>query len=148
MKESMMMTLRAMLDGKPESILTGELCEYIHKVVDGEVPAQDLAMKGKLKRNLWQYKSISGSAAAARWAKENLGKDYKKGDYFWTLFDESGNYIGGDSVEEIMGKAQIGYRVFAERYILKKVEPLYEIAGWDMHPLNDALNGRAPVEWL
>ena len=148
MKESMMMTLRAMLDGKPESILTGELCEYIHKVVDGEVPAQDLAIKGKLKRNLWQYKSISGSAAAARWANENLGKDYKKGDYFWTLFDESGNYIGGDSVEEIMGKAQIGYRVFAERYILKKVEPLYEIAGWDMHPLNDALNGRAPVEWL
>ena len=148
MKESMMMTLRAMLDGTPESALTGQLCEYITKVVDGEVPAQDLAMKGKLKRNLWQYRTIGGSAAAALWAKENLGKEYKKGDFFWTLFDESGKYIGGDSVDEIMGKATIGYRVFAERYILKKVQPLYEIAGWNMHPLTDALNGRKPTEWL
>lgn len=148
MKESMMMTLRAMLDGKNESQLTGELCDYIHSVVDGEVPAQDLAMKGKLRRNLSQYRSISGSASAALWAKNNLGKEYKKGDYFWTLLDESGNYIGGDTVDEIMGKAQIGYRVFAERYILKKVEPLYEIAGWDMHPLQNALDGKAPVEWL
>lgn len=148
MKQSMMMTLRAMLDGKPESILTGELCDYIYKVVDGEVPAQDLAMKGKLKRNLSQYKSISGSASAALWAKNNLGKEYKKGDYFWTLLDTSGNYIGGDTVDEIMGQTQIGYRVFAERFILKKVEPLYEIAGWNMHPLQDALDGKAPVEWL
>ena len=148
MKQSMMMTLRAMLDGKPESILTGELCDYIYKVVDGEVPAQDLAMKGKLKRNLSQYKSISGSASAALWAKNNLGKEYKKGDFFWTLLDESGNYIGGDTVDEIMGQAQIGYRVFAERYILKKVQPLYDIAGWSMLPLQDALDGKAPVEWL
>jgi len=148
MKEVMQATLNAMLDGRSVNSLNDELSDYITEVVKGNVNAQDLAMKGKLKKNLEDYATLSGSSAAARWAHINLGKNYRKGDYFWTLLDDSGNYIGGDTVEEIMAKADIGYKHFAERFILKKVEPLYGIAGWDMSPLNDALNGRAPVEWL
>jgi len=148
MKEAMKATLRAMLDGRSVNSLNDELSVYISDVVEGKVDAQDLAMRGKLKKNLSDYKTLSGSSAAARWAVINLGKDYRKGDYFWTLLDIDGSYIGGDSVVEIMAKAEIGYTHFAERFILNKIEPLYGIAGWDMSPLNDALKGRKTTEWL
>ena len=148
MKTVMMETLRAMLDGQTETALNTRLCDYIYDMVDGKVPAQELAMRGKLKRDLSQYRSISGPAAAAKWANETLGKNYRGGDYFWCLLDEDGRYIGGDSVEEIEQAATIGYRHFVERFVLEKVKPLYEIAGFNMDPLYDAMNGRAPVEWL
>ena len=148
MKTVMKATLNAMLDGRPVDSLNDELSEYITNVVEGNVDGEDLAMRGKLKKDLSDYKTLSGSSAAAHWANINLGKDYRKGDYFWTLLDTDGRYIGGDSVVEIMAKANIGYKHFVDRFIIGKVEPLYEIAGWDMSPLTDALNGRKTTEWL
>lgn len=148
MKTVMMETLTTMLDGATEGALNEKLSDYIHDMVEGRIPCADLAIRGRLKRDLNQYKSISGVAAGAAWANENLGKKYRKGDYYWCLLDEDGRYIGGDTVEEIEQNAAIGYRHFVERFVLEKVQPLYEIAGFNISPLYDAMNGRAPVEWL
>jgi DNA polymerase elongation subunit (family B) len=148
MKEAMGMTINSILDGASEATVTGNVCDYIHRLVEKEIPIDDLKMKGKLRRDLHKYRSISGSAAAAMWANKNLGKEYRGGDYFWCLLDDSGQYIGFDKVEELPKSVRIGYKVFVERFVIKKLQPYYEITGWDLGPLQLAMNGRKQAEWL
>ena len=148
MKEAMGMTINSILDGASEATVTGNVCDYIHRLVEKEIPIDDLKMKGKLRRDLHKYRSISGSAAAAMWANKNLGKEYRGGDYFWCLLDDSGQYIGFDKVEELPKSVRIGYKVFVERFVIKKLQPYYEITGWDLGPLELAKNGRKQAEWL
>ena len=137
-----------MLDGKSEQWVNDKLCGIIHDMVDGNITLDELKQKGKLKKDLKDYRTIGGSAAGALWANTNLGKEYRKGSYFWLLIDSSGRFIAFDSVGELPKNIAIGYEVMIERYIIEKVKPFYEIASWEMNQLYDAKKGRKTVEWL
>ena len=148
MKNAMNTTINSMLDGRSQEWVTERVSGIIHDIVEGRTSLEDLKMKGKLKKDLEDYKTIGGAAAAALWANTNLGKEYRKDSYFWVLIDSTGRFIGFDEIAELPQGVQIGYEVMVERYIIEKVKPFYEIAGWNIGPLDDAKRGRKAIEWL
>ena len=148
MKSSMGNVIDGILNGHEEQQVTTPLVELIENIIEGKVSPMDLCMKGKLSRNLNQYKSVSGVAAGAQWANRTLGKGYRAGDYFLVTIDPNGNYIAFDDPNEIEGIAKIGYRTMVERFIIKKVLPYYEVAKWDASPLFRAVEGKSKVAWL
>jgi DNA polymerase elongation subunit (family B) len=148
MKSSMGNVIDGILNGREESEVTTPLVALIGSIIEGKVNPMDLCMKGKLSRNLNQYKSVSGVAAGAQWANRTLGKGYRAGDYFLVTIDPNGNYIAFDDPTEIEGIVKIGYRTMVERFIIKKVLPYYEVAKWDASPLFRAVEGKSKVAWL
>jgi hypothetical protein len=106
-------------------------------------------MKGKLTQDLDKYKVLSGASAGAKWANDYLGKGYRAGDYFKTTLDSEGNYIAFDKASDLDGlNIEIGYEHIVQRFVIDKVKPLFEIAGWDIIPLENARDGKSKVEWL
>lgn len=120
----------------------------MRKIVRKEIPVSDLCIKAKLSKNLSEYRVLGEARAGAQWANVNLGKGYRKDDYFLTTLDENGAYIAFDDPSEIEGIAQIGYKNIAERFVFSKVEPYYEIMGWDIIKLETALTGSDCLEWI
>ena len=64
-----------------------------------------------------------------------------------TTLNDRGEYIAFDKPEEIKGLANIGYKHLLERFVIKKIEPYYELAGWDMQPLRNAIQ-QVNMRWL
>ena len=112
------------------------------------MPFEKLCMKGKLERNLQDYKVLSGSSAGASWANDYLAKGYRKGSRFLVTLDDKGKYIACDSEEDLQGTCKVGYRHIASRFIVNKVADYYAIMGWDIQPIENALNGLEQYEWL
>jgi len=148
MKDTMMTTLRGILHGKTQDEVSDELCGLITQITNGEMPIEDLCMKGSLSKPLHQYNTLSGTSAAADWAYRNLGIEYGEDDYFLCLLDEEGKYIGFDKPEQIQGLAKVGYKHIAQRFIVNKASDLYDVVGWDMTPLMVAMEGKQNVVWL
>ena len=148
MKESMTDVIQGILNGKSETDVTLELSSLISKVVSMDIDPLDICMKGRLKQDLSKYKVLSGSSAGAAWANEYLGKNYRKDSYFLSTITPKGKYIAFDEPSEIEGVSEIGYKVLAERFIVNKAKPYYELAGWSMQPLINSLEGIAGIEWL
>ena len=147
MKESMKTVLQV-LSGAGEGYVSSNLQALIEDVLDGEEPVANLCLKGKLERNLHDYKVLSGSSAAAKWANENIGKNYRKGSFFSVALDKRGKYIAFDDPEDLQGITEIGRRNIAEKFIFDKVSPYYEVLGWNKQPLENALNGVGEVAWI
>ena len=105
-------------------------------------------MRGKLKKNLDKYDTLSGPSAGAAWANKHLGKGYKSGDYFNVAINEQGQYIAFDDVSDIEGITKIGYRTMVERFIVKKVMSLYEVVNWSPQQIINSMNGLGETEWL
>ena len=95
-----------------------------------------------------EYKVLSGSSAAAKWANETIGKNYRKGSFFSVALDKSGKYIAFDDPDDLQGVAEIGRRYTAQKFIFDKVSPYYEVLGWNKQPLENALNGVGEVAWI
>ena len=148
MRETVGDLLRGMLNNESKSDIDSKICDIVKKVMAEEVNLDDLTMKGKLTNDLSKYKSISGPAAGAKWANDYLGKGYRAGDYFKCLIDSDGNYIAFDKVDEIPSWVSIGYFHLVQRFIIDKVQPYYEIAGWSMVDIENARDGKGSVEWL
>lgn len=148
MKESMGKVIDGILQQRDSVKVTQELSELIDDIVGGKLDPLELCMKGKLTNDLSKYKSVSGAAAGAQWANRTLGKGYRKDDYFLCAIDAKGNYLAFDHPSEIEGIAEIGYRTMVERFIIRKVTPYYEVAGWDMSPLLIAMDGKSGVLWI
>lgn len=148
MKDSMRALLGGMLGGQNQRIITEELVAHIDDVVGGGEPVENLCMRGKLERDLHQYKVLSGQSAAAKWANENIGKNYRKGSFFLVSLDRSGKYIAFDKPEDLEGVTSIGRRYIAEKFVFDKVKPYYEILNWDIQPLENALNGVGDISWI
>ena len=147
MKESMKTVLQV-LGGAEESYVSSSLITLIDNVLTDEEPIENLCLKGKLERELHEYKVLSGSSAAAKWANETIGKNYRKGSFFSVALDKSGKYIAFDDPDDLQGVAEIGRRRVAEKFIFDKVSPYYEVLGWDKQPLENALNGVSEVAWI
>ena len=148
MKSTMTELIHGILASIEETEMNEILIPIIDKVVRGDIDDADLCMKGKLTRNLSDYKVLSGPSAGAAWANEYLGKGYHDGSFFKVTIDESGNYIAFDDPSEIEGIVKIGYEIMCERFIINKVEPYYKMMGWDMQPLHNALRGLGSLAWL
>jgi len=148
MKDAMGKVIDGILNGYHEAQITEPLVKTIENIIGGKVDALDLCMKGKLTKNLNEYTSVSGVAAGAQWANRTLGKGYRGGDYFLVTIDPKGNYLAFDDPKDIEGIAEIGYRTMVDRFIIKKVLPYYEVAGWDISPLHRAVEGKSKVTWL
>ena len=148
MKKSMKTTLDAILEGEKQSLVDDRLCQLIENVLGGDLDPSEVLMKGKLKKNLDKYETLSGPSAAAAWANRHLGKGYKEGDFFKVAISDQGDYIAFDDPKEIEGIAEIGWRIMVERFVVKKVEPLYSVVGWSMQPIINAMNGVSDTQWL
>jgi len=148
MKESMGKVIDGILGGYHEDQITDPLVKSIESIISGKVNVLDLCMKGKLKKNLSEYRSVSGMAAGAQWANRTLGKGYRAGDDFLVTIDPKGQYLAFDDPKDIEGIAEIGYRTMVERFIINRVQPYYDVAGWDISPLYRAVEGKSKVAWL
>tara|TARA_B100000029_G_scaffold480579_1_gene528732 strand:- start:459 stop:1265 length:807 start_codon:yes stop_codon:yes gene_type:complete len=148
MKSVMKMVIESALNGEEEEKVTGEICTLIESVMNGDIPIESLCIKGQLKRDIDKYKVLSGPSAGAAWANEFLGKGYRKGSFFLTTINDNGKYIAFDSPSEIKGIQNIGYRILAERFIVKKIEPYYDMMGWSKQPIENALNGLGGTVWI
>ena len=120
----------------------------IHDVMVKNIPIEDLCMKGELKKDLGDYKQLSGPSAGAAWANEFLGKGYRKGSFFKVSINKKGKYIAFDEPCEIEGIDEIGYSILVNRFIVKKLEPYYVLARWNMQPIFNAMNGLSTTLWL
>ena len=147
MKNAMTKVIDGILAHEDESQITSYLTILIQNVVNKKVPVMDLTIKGKLSANLSKYAVLSEARAGAKWANDNLGKGYKKDDYFLASINKYGEYIAFDDPSEIEGITEIGYEHMARKYIFDKVLPYYEVMGWDYIPLENALRG-IRGEWL
>ena len=147
-KSALSSVVEGILQFKEESEITGNIESMVRRIVRKEVPVADLCIKAKLTKNLSEYKVLGEARAGAQWANVNLGKGYRKDDYFLTTLDENGAYIAFDDPSEIEGIAQVGYTKIAERFIFDKVEPYYTLMGWDIIKLETALTGADDKEWL
>jgi len=148
LKSALKSVIEGILQGKNETEITFSIEELLRKVVRKEIPIADLCIKAKLTKNLSQYKTLGEARAGAQWANTYLGKGYRKDDYFLTTLNEKGEYIAFDDPKEVEGIAQIGYKHIAQRFIYNKVLPYYEVMGWDIIGLENALNGADAMEWL
>tara|TARA_R110000751_G_scaffold34966_1_gene86373 strand:- start:251 stop:2539 length:2289 start_codon:yes stop_codon:yes gene_type:complete len=150
MKKSIMGLMKGMLDGQDEDIITSEITARIIKYVAGE-QWEDLLMYGKLKKKLWEYKTLSGPSAGAEWALHNLNHEFKVGESFLIALDTRGRYMSFPNLDwlpKVKEKSNIGYEIMARKFIVDKAQDLYEIVGWDYQPLHNALEGKSGVEWL
>ena len=147
MKEAMDETLRGILDGRPQAEVDDHLSTLITKGVNGEM-GEDLLMVGKLKRQLSQYKVLSGASAGALWAKNNLGIDYKVDDSFLTAINKRGQYMAFDKIEQLPKGAEIDWSEMTERYIVNKACSIYDLVGWNTTPLWNAHRGLGNLQWL
>ena len=147
MKEVMSATLNSVLTHKNETETTNYIKDLIDRVLEGKEDDINLCMKGRLSRDLSKYKTLSGPSAGAAWANANIGKTYRKDSYFLTTLDENGKYIAFDDPKEIKGLAKIGYKELLERFVLKKVEPYYDLVGWDMQPLWNSIQ-QVNMRWV
>jgi DNA polymerase elongation subunit (family B) len=148
MKNAMSDIIYGLLSNENEQTVTKNLKVTITNVVRGDIDPLSVCMKGRLDRNLYDYKVLSGTSAGAAWANEYLGKNYKRGSFFKVTLDENGKYIAFDDPKDIEGKYKIGYRLIAERFVIKKVTPYYEVAGWNTQPLYNSLNEIEHLVWL
>ncbi len=148
MKEVMGNTIQMILDGKNELAVNDKLKPIITSIVNGTVDINSICMKGKLDRNLSDYKVLSGSSAGAAWANENLGKGYHSGSFFKVTLDDKGKYVAFDEPEDITGIVNIGYKILCERFVIKKVTPYYELMGWSTQPLINSMRGLGGLSWL
>ena len=147
MKDAVKSVISCILERKQPPV--DELASTIEDIMAGNIPLEDLAMKGKLTQDLDKYKVLSGASAGAKWANDYLGKGYRAGDYFKTTLDSEGNYIAFDKASDLDGlNIEIGYEHIVQRFVIDKVKPLFEIAGWDIIPLENARDGKSKVEWL
>ena len=144
----MKITIEGLLAGIGEEEITQNLKQLISDVINGKTNSETLCMKGKLERNLSEYKVLSGPSAGAAWANENLGKGYGRGSYFLVTLNESGKYMAFDDPSEIEDLYPIGYKHLAERFMVNKVEPYYELLGWDIRPLVNTMDGKGNLAWL
>ena len=140
--------IHSVLKGDEEEQITEEISLLVGSVVKGDIDAEDLCIKGQLKRDLDKYKVLSGTNAGAAWANEYLGKGYRNGSYFLSTINDKGRYIAFDTPSEIKGIEEIGYRILAERFIVKKISPYYDMMGWSLQPIENALNGINASVWL
>jgi len=148
MKEVMSDCINDLLSFETEKTMTSKLQDIINDIVKGFIPKVDLCIKGRLKHNLENYSVLSEARAGAAWANKHLGKGYGKGSDFLAVIDSKGQYIAFDDPSDIEGIAEIGYKHMAEKFIVNKIKPYYEIVGFDMQPLYNSLNGVDAVEWL
>jgi DNA polymerase-2 len=148
MKEAMNHTIMGILNGSDERAVTLRNEALIDTIMGGKMNPLKLCMKGKIERDLSKYKILSGSSAAAAWANEYLGKGYRKGSFFLVTINEDGKYIAFDKPEDIDGVTNIGNRFLVDRFIIKKLIPYYDLAGWDAQPLENAKNGIKRMAWV
>ena len=109
---------------------------------------ESLLMKGRLRRPLHKYKSISGAVAGVVWAKEHLDKRYQVDDTFLTAIGAGGQYYAFDKVEDLEGVAKIDWPEMTERFIVNKACDIYDLVNWDTQPLWNAHRGIGNVKWL
>tara|TARA_R100000995_G_C3484342_1_gene126227 strand:- start:342 stop:2558 length:2217 start_codon:yes stop_codon:yes gene_type:complete len=147
MKDSMSLTIDGILANKEEEEVTNKLQERISRIIHGECSLEEISMKGKLERDISQYKVLSGNSAAAAWANEFLGKGYTKGSFFKVALDSKGKYIAFDDEDDI-SHIELGYNIMCKKYILDKVTPYYELVGWSVQPLTNASQGLGSMSWL
>ncbi len=147
MKDAVKTVITSILERKQPPV--DELARIIEDIMAGDISLEDLAMKGKLTQDLDKYKVLSGASAGAKWANDYLGKGYRGGDYFKTTLNSEGNYIAFDKPSDLEGlNIEIGYLQIVQRFIIDKVKPLFEIAGWSIIPLENARDGKSKVAWL
>jgi DNA polymerase elongation subunit (family B) len=148
MKNVMSDVIEGILSGKEVNDIEDSVCIIIRNVVDETIEPIDVCMKGKLDRDLSKYKVLSGPSAGADWANKHIGKNYREGSYFLVTLNNQGKYVAFDDPSEIDGIENIGYRLMAERFIIKKIEPYFNIMNWSMRKINNTLNGITLTEWL
>jgi len=147
MKEAMGEVIGGILANKEEEEVTQQLNQIIESTVNGTMDIDRLSMKGKLEKNLSEYKVLSGNAAAASWSNEFLGKGYGKGSFFKVTLNDKGKYIAFDNEEDI-SFVKVGYKIICQRFILDKITPYYSLVGWSSQPLENAMQGLGNVTWL
>lgn len=147
MKETMGFVIDGILASKEEGKITDSLKETINKILLQQYELSDMALKGKLEKNLSEYKVLSGNAAAASWSNEFLGKGYCKGSFFKVILNNEGKYIAFDDPEDIE-HLDVGYKIIAKRFLVDKVTPYYDLVGWSSQPLHNALNGLGNLSWV
>ena len=148
MKEAMGEVIGGILADKEKEEIEESIKKLTLKVINGEAEPRSLCMKGKLTRDLHQYKALSGPSAGAAWANEYLGKRYRGGDFFLTTIGEDGKYMAFDDPEDIEGLYGIGFKHLADRFIVKKVQPYWEMMEWNLQPLLNVLDGKGELAWL
>ena len=136
------------LGGDSQAHITKQLTELVSDVVNRKIPIADLTIKAKLKNNLSQYTVLSEARAGAKWANDHLGKGYAKDDYFLCTINNRGQYIAFDDPSEIEGVTEVGYEQMAQKFIVDKIRPYYEVMGWDSVPIENAIRGISDMEWL
>ena len=148
MKDAMQMVIEGILANRGKDYVQDNINDIILKVISGDAEPESLCMKGKLTKNISDYKVLSGPSAGAAWANEYLGKRYKSGDFFLTTIGEDGKYMAFDDPEEIKGLYKINYKEMADRFIVKKIQPYWEMMGWPTQPLFNMLEGKGNLVWL
>ena len=146
MKDAMQKVIWGILNNEAENDVTENVCVLARDIdnLDGNL----FCMKGRLDKDLSDYKVLSESRAGANWANMNLGKGYRKGDWFLCTIDNKGNYIAFDDISDINGIAEIGRRKMFDKFVVNKIKPYYEVSNWQMQPILNALDGIDKVEWI
>ena len=148
MKEVMSETINMILANRAEEEVNDMLIPIINSIVNEEISVDDLAMKGKLEKNLSEYKVLSGPSAAAAWANEYLGKGYRSGSYFKVILDDNGKYLAFDEPSDLDGIALVGYKTMCDRFVLQKLRPYYDMMGWSTQRLLNAYMGLGHLSWV
>ena len=148
MKDAMQMVIEGILANRGKDYVQDNINNIVLKVISGDAEPKSLCMKGKLTKNISDYKVLSGPSAGAAWANEYLGKRYRGGDFFLTTIGEDGKYMAFDDPEEIKGLYKINYKEMADRFIVKKIQPYWEMMGWPTQPLFNMLEGKGNLVWL
>ena len=148
MKDAMQMVIEGILANRGKDYVQDNINNIVLKVISGDAEPKSLCMKGKLTKNISDYKVLSGPSAGAAWANEYLGKRYRGGDFFLPTIGEDGKYMAFDDPEEIKGLYKINYKEMADRFIVKKIQPYWEMMGWPTQPLFNMLEGKGNLVWL
>jgi len=140
--------IKSILLGSDQGYVTRQIVEIIEDVLAEKYPIEELCMKTELKKDLSRYKVLSGASAGAKWANDNLGKGYRQGSTFLLTLDSNGKYIAFNEPNDVEGFATVGHYHILERFVVKKIEPFYELAEWDIQPIYNALHRLPTVGFI
>jgi DNA polymerase elongation subunit (family B) len=158
--------LKMVADKKEEKEVTKYAKELYKKIIDGEIPFEDVVKRMRMRRELDEYKSISGGMSGVYYNnKYNVGQPINVGDsfYYYTVdnnkikeyprqFEVNGilrnvEYIASKDIQDLDNNFPVAWKRLAESEVIKKVNLIYESMGWNLNSISDSGEQKTLDEW-
>ena len=135
-----------------------------NKIAKGKVPISDIIRRGRIKRELEEYKSIAGGIAGVCYYNQHINPMNPIIDSYiyiqcaqingpqYVLLpngkERKASYVSFKEIKELTDDYIIDWHIYAENIVIKKAKPIFDAMGWDMNRLRKDENQLELHRWI